>query len=147
MSKTSDKILPFFNILLCIGIVGWGSPILYNNRKLYLDENQCNDYNDELVKILFSTIGIGVLGIIYKCFCCGLDKLIYWLYIILGVILLSFNLNFYNKLNSTCKTFYKSDYSDIWTYYLGSIIYLFLILFIGIINLLKLIYNISYCSK
>ena len=81
-----NTLLNWVTILGSLGILAWNGTVLITNYKLYYEDNECSDTNTDLIKLISITSGVALFGIIHKIACCGIYKLLYWVFLVTVVI-------------------------------------------------------------
>lgn len=147
MSRAQKVIdgLNSFIILVSLGMVVWGCSMLIKDHDVYNTPNTCPDHYKNMYIYLWISVGIAMLGVIYKIpiLKCGMP--LYWTFHILNIAILGYNTYILSDLSSSCKSFYHNEYYNIWILFIGVLIYQLMVLLVGLINLIYYILGISNC--
>ena len=139
--------LNYINILFSFVITIWGCDMLTRYHDVFNTPNFCPDDYKNIYIYLWLSVGIAILGSIYKLSYLKCNNKLFIVFNVLNIGILSYNTYILTELNSSCKTFYREEYKNIWILFIAFLIYQIITLFVGIINLINYIVDVIDCGK
>ena len=146
MSESIIKVLNIVSIILSMALVICGGSIIFKNIKSYDNTDECQNKSNNIFIFILITIGIGIIGSIYKICCCGINYILFWAFHILNLFSLGYNVRVLNQVTDVCKIYYTDKYNGIWELFEVCMIYQSVIICIGLINFILYIMDTSICK-